>query len=90
MKKAYVSNFINPQGNTVKNQFLIQTEKGLFFQSYETVIAFKDLAGNVTLNDQYEYSNTTSKYLGYFLKSNMKDIRKAVAAGTYKQENLNK
>lgn len=50
-----------------KNQFIISTKNGTFFQSYETIIAcYKD--GQLILNiDYWNYSKTTLKYLYLFI-----------------------
>lgn len=68
-------------GRSVANQFVIKTSKGVFFQSYDTVIAKIDKEGKVTLgidNGYYSksinlgfglaYSRTTYKYLCKFLR----------------------
>lgn len=67
-------------GKSVANQFVIRTAKGVFFQSYNTIIAKIDYKGQVTLGkDKVErrnsieigfgldYSRTTYKYLCNFL-----------------------
>lgn len=44
MLHAKVENMVSESsGREVANQFLIQTDKGLYFQSYNSVIAFKPL-----------------------------------------------
>jgi len=37
------------RGNLVPNQFIIKTGEGEYFQSYQTVIAFKPYSGEVQL-----------------------------------------
>lgn len=77
----------NPFG--VQNQLVItDAMNNRWFQSYETVIACKTSRGNVILNNQWEYSKTTSKYLGRFLGETTKEIRQKVANGTYKLDDL--
>ena len=52
-------------GRAVANQFKIYTDEGVYFQSYETLIAFKpyDDEKKTVLNEQYwDYSRTTGKY----------------------------
>ena len=81
--------FSSRTGNKVANQFEIEKDGVVYFQSYDTIIAKKDLNG-VTLNNQFEYSRTTSKYLCQFLRQDsIKDIRNKVENGHYKLENLN-
>ena len=64
-----VSNMVSPRsGREVANQFVIKTNEGVFFQSYNSTIAFVDADYNVTLGRYFDYSVTTSKYLNQFLK----------------------
>jgi|TARA_R100000084_G_scaffold78142_1_gene35649 hypothetical protein len=77
-------------GKKVKNQFLICTDKGQYFQSYRSIIAFKDNAGNVTLDrNRWDYSVTTGKYRNQFLRMNKAETEKAIKAGQIKLEDLN-
>lgn len=60
-------------GNPVANQFKIYTKKGVYFQSYSTIIAFKphDFKGKLKLDKNYwDYSRTTLKYLYDFISIN--------------------
>jgi hypothetical protein len=41
MTQIKVRNMQSPQGNDVPNQFIIYTDKGRYFQSYQSVIAYK-------------------------------------------------
>ena len=42
MKTIQVNQMCSPRtGNPVANQFKIYTKKGVYFQSYSTIIAFK-------------------------------------------------
>ena len=77
-------------GNPVANQFTIITSDGEYFQSYNSVIAFKDNEGNVTLDDYtWDYSRTTSKYRRQFLGEGIADTRAKIESGEYKLANLN-
>jgi len=77
-------------GNPVANQFEIRTPKGLFFQSYSSIIALIDNNNNIILDEYYhDYSRTTSKYLSQFLGMNTQDRRKAIKEGEIKLKNLN-
>jgi hypothetical protein len=77
-------------GKKVKNQFLICTDKGQYFQSYRSIIAFRDNAGNVTLDrNRWDYSVTTGKYRNQFLRMNKAETEKAIKAGQIKLEDLN-
>jgi len=81
----------NRSGRPVANQFIIYTSEGKYFQSYDSVIAFKDNEGNVTLDDYtWDYSRTTSKYRNEFLGEYIADTRDKIKSGEYKLENLNR
>ena len=85
-----VENMINSKGNTVANQFLIYTEKGVYFQSYDSVIAYKPYTGKVQLDTNYwEYSSTTSKYRNIFLHEDKATAEAKIKNGTYELVNLN-
>ena len=80
----------NRSGRPVANQFIIYTSKGRYFQSYNSVIAFKDNEGNVTLDDYtWDYSHTTGKYRNEFLGEGIVETRSKIESGEYKLENLN-
>ena len=60
---AKVSQFYN------KNQFLITTNDGVYFQSYDSVIAFKPrYGGKLKVTPYWDYSNTTRKHFYLFLE----------------------
>jgi len=64
------------------NQFKVRTDKGLYFQSYDSVIACITNNGIVTLGNDYRYSKTTMKYLIQFLGfDSIKEVDKRVATG---------
>lgn len=92
--KAELGNFQsveNFQGNNgpVKNQFLIQTDKGMVFQSYNTVIAAK-VDGNVYLDyDKWDYSVTTGKYRNMFLRCDKKETERKIKSGEFILVDLN-
>ena len=75
----------------VKNQFRIYTEEGVFFQSYNSVIAFRDRNGKVTIDETYwDYSVTTGKYRNIFLRETKEETVKKIESGVYTLANLNK
>ena len=81
----------NTSGKPVANQFIIYTTEGEYFQSYDSVIAFKDNEGNVTLDlDDWDYSRTTGKYRNRFLGEGIVETRSKIESGEYDLENLNK
>ena len=87
-----VTNLISEtSGNAVRNQFIINDNEGLHFQSYRTHIA-TIASGVVSLNaNMWDYSKTTSKYLYQFLRQNgwyeikgKQDVLRLIKNGTFK------
>mgnify|MGYP003151812929 CR=1 FL=1 len=87
-----VENFRNSIGNKVKNQFYIQDNDFIYFQSYNSIIAKKEVQGNnITLDKNYwDYSKTTSRYRNIFLNETTKETEAKIKNGTYALEDLNK
>ena len=84
-----VENILSTRGNKIANQFKIYTNKGVYFQSYNSIIAFKNM-GKIVLDSYYwDYSRTTSKYRNIFLDMNTNEVKKAIKEGTIKLTNLN-
>lgn len=80
----------SPNGNNIPNQFEIRTEKGIYFQSYQSMIAFKEYGGDITLDsNKWDYSVTTGKYRNIFLGEGIAETRKKIASGEYKLADLN-
>ena len=78
------------KGNDVPNQFEIEAEDGLYFQSYRSMIAKVLHSGQVVLDETYwNYSRTTSKYLSMFLGEPISDVKKKIKSGVYLLTNLN-
>lgn len=77
-----VSNLIGLKGNAVANQFVIETENHIYFQSYSSVVAkYNKNSKEIVLSDYWNYSNTTIKYVYQFLRkhcytyvTNKKDV----------------
>lgn len=87
---AKVRNMYSGSGNPVANQFVIYTDEGTYFQSYDSVIALRDNNGKITLDDYYwDYSRTTGKYRNEFLGEYIKDTRAKIESGEYKLADLN-
>lgn len=85
-----VSNMTGRSG-PVANQFLIRTEDGVAFQSYDSVIAFKQYGGPVFLDRYYwDYSVTTGRYRNQFLGLNKKETQEAIDEGRFILTDLNK
>jgi hypothetical protein len=85
-----VENMTNSRGNKVKNQFCIQDNGFIYFQSYDSIIAKKEVEGNnITLDRTYwDYSTTTGRFRNIFLGENMAETRKKIASGEYKLDDL--
>ena len=65
---AKVENIINHRGNRAVNQFAITTDKGVYFQSYESVVAFWDNENRMLyVTPLWDCSNTTRKHFYIFL-----------------------
>ena len=76
----------------VKNQFIIEDEDKIMFQSYETLIAvYYRKSKTVVLDNEAEnYSRTTSKYLKRFIEEIAGDcVNSKKDYNRYKRENLN-
>lgn len=79
-----VTQLINNKGNAVKNQFVITTDKGQYFKSYNSLIAFKPNCGSsIVLTKYWNYSVTTLRHLKTFLctNDNSKKIREKIDSG---------
>jgi hypothetical protein len=73
----------------VRNQYTIQTSKGIIFQSYLSIIAIIS-SGKVYLDEQkWDYSKTTGKYRNQFLGESKKETEKKIKSGEYILANLN-
>lgn len=77
-------------GRPIANQFKIYTDKGVYFQSYRSIIAFKPHNGKTQLDEYYwDFSNTTAKYRREFLGEGVDETRQKIKEGEYKLVNLN-
>ena len=92
--KQLLGNFVSVdqfegRNGSVKNQFLIQTDKGIVFQSYNSVIAAK-ISGKVYLDsNKWDYSVTTGKYRNIFLRESKKETENKIKTGQYELADLN-
>lgn len=100
MRTTNVQNMVSPRtGKPVANQFIIETEKGEYFQSYKTTICLRldngldpvsALLDDGTSGYGWDYSNTTRRYLYQFLGvDSKKDILEGLKSGKYQLANLN-
>lgn len=84
-------------GNPAANQFVIKYNNNTYFKSYDTIICEIEYGGDIYLDDMWNYSATTTKYLVYFLeqyapqydKLNKPKIAKLIENGTIKIKDLN-
>ena len=75
----------------VKNQFIIRTDKGTYFQSYDSIIVFRPLSGKIQLDkNTWDYSKTTGKYRNLFLGEDKKETERKIKTGEYILIDLNK
>jgi hypothetical protein len=89
MLQVKVENLESNQGNKMPNQFRISTSEGVFFQSYDSIIA-KVYKGKVYLDERYwDYSKTTSKYRNLFLGEDKKQTQAKINSGEYILIDLN-
>ena len=82
----------NNTGRAVPNQFIIHTEDGKRFQSYDSIIAFRPFGdgARIQLDAHYwDYSMTTGKYRNRFLRETKKETEKKIASGVYELTDLN-
>lgn len=93
--KVKVQNMRSARGNKeVPNQFIIETQEGDYFQSYNSVIAFKPngwrVKGGIVLDaSKWDYSTTTGKYRNEFLDENIEATRAKIKSGEYILADLN-
>ena len=67
----------------VRNQFLIHTDEGVYFQSYDSIIAFRPYNGKIVIGGDWEYSRTTGKYRNMFLGETKAETQKKLDDGKY-------
>lgn len=81
---------LNGKNGPVKNQITIQTNDGIYFQSYKSIVAAKLNNGTVLLDKTYwDYSQTTGKYRNQFLGESKKETERKIKEGFYILCNLN-
>lgn len=66
--------------NIANNQFKVYTDEGVYFQSYDSVVAFKPNSSEekIRVGVDWDYSRTTMKYVGQFLGQNTAKTRKDI------------
>ena len=81
--------YSNRSGNAVLNQYKIYTPKGVYFQSYKSIIALETPKGIILDKFYWDYSNTTSKYLREFIGMGKAETKEKIASKEIKLRNLN-
>ena len=82
INKISVKNMRSARGTTVANQFIITTEHGVMFRSYESNIAFiPNDEKTIYLGADWNYSTTTAKYRNQFLGLDKKEIEARIKDG---------
>lgn len=91
-----VRNMISSGGNAVANQFIIEDNGQVYFQSYASMIAkigayHPDSVGRkVWLDrDSWDYSVTTGRYRNQFLGETKKETQAKIDSGEYELVDLN-
>ena len=85
-----INNMRGNNGKEIVNQFEITTDKGVVFQSYNSIIAVIFKNGSVLLDEKYwDYSQTTSTYRNLFLMEDTKTTKSKITSGKYLLTNLN-
>lgn len=77
-----------------KNQFLIESDELIEFQSYESLVAsINKKTGTLTLGLDWDYSNTTMKHLYLFINDYKYYLKKDICelfAYLYREKNKRK
>lgn len=86
-----IQNMTSARGNTVPNQFIIETPDGIYFQSYASVVAFEPRNGGPIQLDArtWDCTRTTAKYRKLFLGEGVKETLAKIKDGTYLLTDLN-
>ena len=85
-----VQNMTSNKGNKIANQFIIYTDTGSIFQSYNSSIVKIDSGKTYLDVNKWNYSTTTGKYRNIFLNEKRKDTEKKIKSGEYILTDLNK
>ena len=91
MKHIKVNQLVGNSGNPIANQFEIYTNKGYYFQSYNSVIYFRCSKTGKEYLDKYkwDYSNTTGKYRNQILGEGIDETREKIKRKEYILKDLN-
>lgn len=87
--RVRVRSMTSRSGRAVANQFTISTDKGSFFQSYNTIIVFRGHDKVYLDINAWDYSRTTGKYRNIFLNEDKGTTEQKIKSGEYTLINLN-
>ena len=85
-----VQNMTSNNGNKIANQFVIYTDNGSIFQSYNSTIVKIDSGKTYLDKNTWDYSKTTGKYINIFLNESKKDTEEKIKSCEYILTDLNK
>ncbi len=78
-----ITNMYSNAGYKLKDQIITETEQGIYFSSYGTVIAFKPFSGRIQLSSAYMASTVTGKYRNKFLGEKLPATKYKLETGEY-------
>ena len=85
-----VRNMVSASGNPVANQFIVEDNGDVYFQSYQSIIVLITRVGNTYIDPEYwDYSPTTGKYRNLFLNETKKETEAKLKSGEYEFRDLN-
>ena len=71
-----------------QNQFVICDGEGNeYLQSYNSIIVKRDINNNISLGNNWDYSQTTGRYRNLYLGETKKETEAKIASGEYKIDN---
>lgn len=73
-----------------RNHYIIKSDGGRIFQSYDSIIAIKEGKMVVLDKNDWDYSRTTGKYRNMFLNEDKATTQKKIETGEYYLADLNK
>ena len=77
-----IDKLINVQ-QFANNHMVINTEYGQYFQSYDSILAFKPNDGStITVGGHWNYGATTKKHLCKWLNTTTKEIQQGIKEGS--------
>lgn len=89
--RVNIYNMTGKSGREVPNQYIIETEHGAYFKSYQSIIAYRPYCGGKIVLDRgtWDYSTTTGKYRNEFLRESVAETRRKIEEGIYELADLN-